>query len=98
MIKFLFNKKKSSKLSLDFETFLNTKLGIKPLNEDLYLEAITHMVKALSLEKKENDNLVTIKAQDAFIINDDGSYQHGTQISRKQINNPGHIHFRSEWN
>ena len=42
MIKFLFKKKKSSKLSFDFETFLNTKLGIKPLNGDLYLEAITH--------------------------------------------------------
>ena len=66
MIKFLFNKKKSSKLSLDFETFLNTKLGIKPLNEDLYLEAITHSsYKNIQNQSFDNERLEFLG--DAFI-------------------------------
>tara|TARA_B100000900_G_C20548104_1_gene703491 strand:+ start:158 stop:865 length:708 start_codon:yes stop_codon:yes gene_type:complete len=66
MIKFLFNKKKSSKLSVDFETFLNTKLGIKPLNEDLYLEAITHSsYKNIQNQSFDNERLEFLG--DAFI-------------------------------
>ena len=66
MIKFLFNKKKLSKLSVDFESFLNTKLGIKPLKEDFYLEAITHSsYKIVQNQDFDNERLEFLG--DAFI-------------------------------
>ena len=66
MIKFLLKKKKSSKLSVNFETFLNTKLGVKPLNEDLYLEAITHSsYKNIQNQSFDNERLEFLG--DAFI-------------------------------
>ena len=42
MISFFLKKKKSSLLSEKFLNFLAHKLGVKPVNERLYLEAITH--------------------------------------------------------
>ena len=66
MIKFLLKKKKSSKLSVNFETFLNTKLGVKPLNEDLYLEAITNSsYKNIQNQSFDNERLEFLG--DAFI-------------------------------
>ena len=66
MIKFLFKKKKLSKLSANFKFFLLTKLGIKPFNENLYLEAITHS----SYKNIQNQNLDNERLEflgDAFI-------------------------------
>ena len=66
MIKFLFKKKKLSILSFNFTTFLSTKLGIKPSNEDLYLEAITHSsYKNIQSRGFDNERLEFLG--DAFI-------------------------------
>ena len=66
MIKFLFKKKKLSKLSVNFKFFLLNKLGIKPLNEDLYLEAITHSsYKNIQSQSLDNERLEFLG--DAFI-------------------------------
>ena len=66
MIKFLFKKKKLSILSVNFTTFLSTKLGIKPSNEDLYLEAITHSsYKNIQSRGFDNERLEFLG--DAFI-------------------------------
>lgn len=67
MIKFLFSKKKkSSKLPVNFSLFLNTKLGIKPSNEDLYLEALTHS-SYKNIQNKSIDNERLEFLGDAFI-------------------------------
>ena len=66
MLKFLFKKKKLSKLSVKFESFLNSKLGIKPLREDLYLEAITHS-SYKNIQNKSFDNERLEFLGDAFI-------------------------------
>lgn len=53
--------------------------------DDIYLPKKTvNQVNKLSNLGKDYAAIYS----DAFIINDDGSYQYGTQISRKQINNP----------
>ena len=63
MLKFLFKKKK---LSVKFESFLNSKLGIKPSREDLYLEAITHS-SFKNIQNKSFDNERLEFLGDAFI-------------------------------
>ena len=66
MIKFLLKKKKLSKLSINFKFFLLNKLGIKPLNENLYLEAITHSsYKNIQSQDRDNERLEFLG--DAFI-------------------------------
>ena len=66
MIKFLFKKKKLSKLSVNFNSFLKTKLGINPSNDDLYLEAITHSsYKNIQNQDLDNERLEFLG--DAFI-------------------------------
>ena len=66
MIKFLFKKKKLSKLTVSFNFFLLNKLGIKPINEDLYLEAITHS-SYKNIQSKNFDNERLEFLGDAFI-------------------------------
>ena len=66
MIKFLFKKKKLSILTVPFKTFLKNKLGIIPINEMLYLEAITHSsFKNIQKNKLDNERLEYLG--DAFI-------------------------------
>lgn len=66
MIKFLFKKKKLSILTVPFKSFLKNKLGITPINEALYLEAITHSsFKNIQKNKLDNERLEYLG--DAFI-------------------------------
>lgn len=66
MISFFLKKKKSSLLSKKFLIFLNLKLGVKPINERLYLEAITHSsYKNIQKNKLDNERLEFLG--DAFI-------------------------------
>ena len=66
MIKLFFKKKKSSNLSPNLISFLKIHFGIKPNNEFLYLEAITHSsYKNISGEKIDNERLEFLG--DAFI-------------------------------
>ena len=55
MISFFFKKKKSSLLSEKFINFLALKLGVMPINERLYLEAITHS-SYKNIQKNNLDN------------------------------------------
>ena len=66
MISFFFKKKKSSLLSEKFLNFLALKLGIKPVNERLYLEAITHS-SYKNIQKNNLDNERLEFLGDAFI-------------------------------
>ena len=66
MISFFFKKKKPSLLSEKFLNFLSCKIGIKPINERLYLEAITHSsYKNIQKNKLDNERLEFLG--DAFI-------------------------------
>ena len=66
MIKFLFKKKKLSKLSVNFISFLNINIGVNPSDEDLYLEAITHSsYKKIQNQNYDNERLEFLG--DAFI-------------------------------
>ena len=66
MISFFFKKKKSSLLSEKFLNFLALKLGVKPVNERLYLEAITHS-SYKNIQKNNLDNERLEFLGDAFI-------------------------------
>ena len=66
MISFFFKKKKSSLLSEKFLNFLALKLGVKPINERLYLEAITHS-SYKNIQKNNLDNERLEFLGDAFI-------------------------------
>ena len=66
MISFFFKKKKSSLLSEKFLNFLAHKLGVKPVNERLYLEAITHS-SYKNIQKNNLDNERLEFLGDAFI-------------------------------
>ena len=66
MISFFFKKKKSTLLSEKFLNFLALKLGIKPVNERLYLEAITHS-SYKNIQKNNLDNERLEFLGDAFI-------------------------------
>ena len=65
-IKNFFKKKKSSLLSEKFLNFLALKLGVKPINERLYLEAITHS-SYKNIQKNNLDNERLEFLGDAFI-------------------------------
>ena len=66
MISFFFKKKKSSLLSEKLLNFLALKLGVKPVNERLYLEAITHS-SYKNIQKNNLDNERLEFLGDAFI-------------------------------
>jgi ribonuclease-3 len=66
MISFFFKKKKSSLLSEKFINFLALKLGVMPINERLYLEAITHS-SYKNIQKNNLDNERLEFLGDAFI-------------------------------
>jgi len=66
MISFFFKKKKSSLLSEKFLNFLALKLGVMPINERLYLEAITHS-SYKNIQKNNLDNERLEFLGDAFI-------------------------------
>lgn len=66
MISFFLKKKKSSLLSEKFLNFLALKLGVKPINERLYLEAITHS-SYKNIQKNNLDNERLEFLGDAFI-------------------------------
>ena len=66
MISFFFKKKKSTLLSEKFLNFLALKLGVKPINERLYLEAITHS-SYKNIQKNNLDNERLEFLGDAFI-------------------------------
>ena len=66
MISFFFKKKKSSLLSEKFLNFLALKLGVIPINERLYLEAITHS-SYKNIQKNNLDNERLEFLGDAFI-------------------------------
>ena len=66
MIRSLFRKKKSSLLSEKFISFLKLQLGIRPVNEKWYLEAITHSsYKNINGNDTDNERLEFLG--DAFI-------------------------------
>ena len=66
MIRSLFRKKKSSLLSEKFISFLKLQLGIRPVNEKRYLEAITHSsYKNINGNDTDNERLEFLG--DAFI-------------------------------
>ena len=66
MIKFLLKKKKLSLISDSFKFFLKDKLGIVPIDEALYLEAITHS-SFKNIQKSNLDNERLEYLGDAFI-------------------------------
>ena len=66
MISFFLKKKKSSLLSEKFLNFLALKLGVMPINERLYLEAITHS-SYKNIQKNNLDNERLEFLGDAFI-------------------------------
>ena len=66
MIKFLLKKKKLSLISDSFKFFLKDKLGIVPIDEELYLEAITHS-SFKNIQKNNFDNERLEYLGDAFI-------------------------------
>ena len=73
MIKSFFLKKKESLLPTIYLTFLNDVLGIKPKNEHLYIEAITHASYKKS-QKSIADNERLEFLGDAFISMVIGEY------------------------
>ena len=66
MIKFLLKKKKLSFISDSFKFFLKDKIGIVPIDEALYLEAITHS-SFKNIQKNNLDNERLEYLGDAFI-------------------------------
>ena len=66
MISFFFKKKKPPLLSEDFIFFLKNKFGIIPVNQKLYLEAITHS-SYKNIESSQSDNERLEFLGDAFI-------------------------------
>ena len=66
MISFFFKKKKLPVLTEDFLFFLKNKLGIHPVNQQIYLEAITHSsFKNIKNSQYDNERLEFLG--DAFI-------------------------------
>ncbi len=66
MISFFFKKKKLPLLTEDFMFFLKKKFGVKPVNQQLYLEAITHSsYKNIKNSQYDNERLEFLG--DAFI-------------------------------
>jgi ribonuclease-3 len=66
MISFFFKKKTLPLLNKDFIFFLNNKFGVRPINQRLYLEAITHSsYKNIENSKYDNERLEFLG--DAFI-------------------------------
>ena len=66
MISFFFKKKKLPLLTEDFMFFLKNKFGVKPVNQQLYLEAITHSsYKNIKNSQYDNERLEFLG--DAFI-------------------------------
>ena len=66
MISFFFKKKKLPLLTEDFIFFLKNKFGILPVNQQLYLEAITHS-SYKNFENSQYDNERLEFLGDAFI-------------------------------
>lgn len=66
MISFFFKKKKLPVLTKDFLFFLKNKLGIHPVNQQIYLEAITHS-SFKNIENSQYDNERLEFLGDAFI-------------------------------
>tara|TARA_B100000768_G_scaffold179689_1_gene197928 strand:- start:401 stop:1108 length:708 start_codon:yes stop_codon:yes gene_type:complete len=66
MISFFFKKKKLPLLTNDFLFFLKNKFGIRPVNQQVYLEAITHS-SYKNIEKSKYDNERLEFLGDAFI-------------------------------
>ena len=66
MISFFFNKKKLLLLTEDFIFFLKNKFGVSPVNQQLYLEAITHS-SYKNIESSQYDNERLEFLGDAFI-------------------------------
>ena len=66
MISFFFKKKKLPLLTKDFLFFLKNKFGIRPVNQQIYLEAITHS-SYKNIEKNQYDNERLEFLGDAFI-------------------------------
>ena len=66
MISFFFKKKTLPLLNKDFIFFLKNKFGVRPINQRLYLEAITHSsYKNIENSKYDNERLEFLG--DAFI-------------------------------
>ena len=66
MISFFFKKKKLPLLTEDFIFFLKNKFGVRPVNQQLYLEAITHS-SYKNIESSQYDNERLEFLGDAFI-------------------------------
>jgi len=66
MISFFFKKKKIPLITEDFIFFLKNKFGINPINQQLYLEAITHS-SYKNIKNSEYDNERLEFLGDAFI-------------------------------
>ena len=66
MISFFFKKKKLPLLTEDFIFFLKNKFGVRPVNQQLYLEAITHS-SYKNFENSQYDNERLEFLGDAFI-------------------------------
>ena len=66
MISFFFKKKKLPLLTEDFIFFLKNKFGVSPVNQQLYLEAITHS-SYKNIESSQYDNERLEFLGDAFI-------------------------------
>ena len=66
MISFFFKKKTLPLLNKDFIFFLKNKFGVSPINQQLYLEAITHS-SYKNIENSQYDNERLEFLGDAFI-------------------------------
>ena len=66
MISFFFKKKTLPLLNKDFVFFLKNKFGVRPINQRLYLEAITHS-SYKNIENSQYDNERLEFLGDAFI-------------------------------
>jgi ribonuclease-3 len=66
MISFFFKKKTLTLLKKDFIFFLKNKFGVRPINQRLYLEAITHS-SYKNIENSQYDNERLEFLGDAFI-------------------------------
>ena len=66
MISFFFKKKTLPLLNKDFIFFLKNKFGVRPVNQQLYLEAITHS-SYKNIENSQYDNERLEFLGDAFI-------------------------------
>ena len=66
MLNFLFKKKKVPLLSDSFVLFLKDKLGVNPVDQKIYLEALTHS-SYKNIQNKNLDNERLEFLGDAFI-------------------------------